>query len=260
MPVPTHLTEANYDKLFPVALDEFPTVINEEHYIDAWLLNSVFSSLLITEQYLLDHKANIEAPAGADVVGDDGQLEISIPAARYSGYETALAWDSNLLEENIKDGETIFGVLGTFVGAAPPVTEFRYVKIKWFSNWGDALVGMSSLWLYDSGATKLNDETMVHTYYGTQVNGTAAEMSNTVTTDYWQLNTTYPSWWKVDLGAVHPILTLKTQAYTGAPTRNFKNFEVWGSEDDTVWHFIYSGNTANNGDMQTFDLTDQPVN
>jgi len=118
MPVPTHLTEGDFAKLFPLALDEFPTVINEEHYIDAWLLNSVFSSLLITEQYLLDHKQNIEAPAGADVIGDDGQLEISIPAARYSGYETALAWDSNLLEDNIRLGETIFGVSGTMAAAA----------------------------------------------------------------------------------------------------------------------------------------------
>ena len=115
MPIPSHLTESDYSKTFPTALDEFPTVIDEQHYIDAWLLNSVFDSLLITEQYLLDHKANIESPLGADVIGDGGQLEMSIPAARYSGYETALAWDSELLEENIKDGVSIFGVTGSYV-------------------------------------------------------------------------------------------------------------------------------------------------
>jgi len=117
MPVPTHLTEGDYDKFFPAALDEFPTVIDEQHYIDAWLLNSVFNSLLITEQYLLNHKSNIEAPLGEDIIGADGELEISIPPARYTGYETALAWDSNLLEENIKLDETIFGVVGALSAA-----------------------------------------------------------------------------------------------------------------------------------------------
>ena len=115
MPVPTHLTEGDYPKDFPPNLDQFPSVINEEHYIDAWLLNSVFNSLLATEQYLIDYKANIEAPLGEDIIGDDGNPEISIPAGRYSGYETALAWDSDLLEENIAAGVTIFGVTGTLV-------------------------------------------------------------------------------------------------------------------------------------------------
>ena len=129
MAEPTHLTEGDYSKLFPVAADEFPTVINEEHYIDAWILNSVFNSLLATEQYLIEHKENIEAAIGGDVLGDDGQLEINIPPARYPAYKTAMAWDSNLLAENIKADETIFGVLGTLsvtaggltVGAPSPI-------------------------------------------------------------------------------------------------------------------------------------------
>jgi len=114
----THLNEDDYPKAFPPVLDTFPAVTDEEHYIDAWLLNTVFNSLLATEQYLIDWKQNIEAPIGEDVIGDDGQLEISIPSARYTGYETALAWDSNLLEENIKVGETIFGVTGTLAAIA----------------------------------------------------------------------------------------------------------------------------------------------
>ena len=121
MPVPTHLTEGDYPKDFPPNLDQFPSVINEEHYIDAWLLNSVFNSLLATEQYLIDYKANIEAPLGEDIIGDDGNPEISIPAGRYSGYETALAWDSDLLEENIAAGVTIFGVTGTLTPGGGPV-------------------------------------------------------------------------------------------------------------------------------------------
>ena len=121
MPVPTHLTEGDYPKNFPPNLDQFPTVINEEHYIDAWLLNSVFNSLLATEQYLIDYKLNIEAAIGEDIIGDEGNPEISIPAGRYSGYETALAWDSDLLEENIAVGVTIFGVTGTLAAGGGPV-------------------------------------------------------------------------------------------------------------------------------------------
>ena len=109
-----HLTEGDYEKLFPPALDEFPTVIDGQHYIDAWILNSPFNSLLEIEQYLIDYQANIEAPIGDDIIGNEGSLEISIPAARYPAYKTAMAWDSNLLEENIKSGVTIFGVTGTY--------------------------------------------------------------------------------------------------------------------------------------------------
>jgi len=111
---PSHLTEADYDKIFPGALDEFPTPVNLQHYIDAWLLNTVFASLLATEQYLIDWKANIEAPPGDDIIGADGEAEITIPAGIYPSYKTTLAWDSNLLAENIKSGITIFGVEGSY--------------------------------------------------------------------------------------------------------------------------------------------------
>jgi len=118
MPIPAHLIEGNYPKNFPPDLDEFPAPVNEEHYIDAWLLNTTFNSLLAIEQYLIDHHDNIEAALGDDILGNDGQLEIDIPEARYLPYKHALAWDSNLLEENIAEGVTIFGVLGTFEGGA----------------------------------------------------------------------------------------------------------------------------------------------
>lgn len=113
MPIPSHLTEGDYDKLFPAGLDEFPEVGDDAHYIDAWLLNSAFNSLLAVEQYLIDHKTSIEAPIGDDIIGEEGQFEIPIPSAYYPSYKTCLAWDSNLLEENIKLGESIFGVVGS---------------------------------------------------------------------------------------------------------------------------------------------------
>ena len=119
---PVHLNEGDYPKAFPPDLDAFPTPVNDEHFIDAWLFNTLFNSLLSTEQYLIEYKDNIEAPLGGDVLGEDGQLEISIPPARYPAYRTAMAWDSNLLEENIKNGETIFGVIGSLAVAAGGVS------------------------------------------------------------------------------------------------------------------------------------------
>ena len=121
MPIPTHLIEGDYPKAFPPDLDSFPTPINEEHYIDAWLLNSVFNSLLATEQYLIDHQGNIEAPLGDDVLGIEGELVIAIPPARYLSYHFAMAWDSDLLAENIKAGVTIFGVAGSLAAGGGPV-------------------------------------------------------------------------------------------------------------------------------------------
>ena len=118
MPIPTHLNEGDYPKAFPPALDEFPTLVNEEHYIDAWHLNTIFNSLLATEQYLIDHQGNIEAPLGDDVLGIEGELEIAIPPARYLPYHFAMAWDSDLLEENIKAGVNIFGVVGSLAAGA----------------------------------------------------------------------------------------------------------------------------------------------
>ena len=121
MPIPAHLIEGNYPKAFPPDLDAFPTVTNEEHYIDAWILNSVFNSLLSIEQFLLAYPGGGGgAPTGNDVLGVEGELEIAIPPACYPAYKFATAWDSNLLEENIKEGVTIFGVVGSCACPAGP--------------------------------------------------------------------------------------------------------------------------------------------
>ncbi len=115
MPVPAHLIEGDYDKLFPDALDEFPVCSNEEHYIDSWIINSAFNSLLTIEQYLLDNPPCASGAVGDDIIGDDGQLEIPIPPGCYPSYKSALAWDSNLLAENIKKGIVIFDVEGSMI-------------------------------------------------------------------------------------------------------------------------------------------------
>lgn len=113
MPPPIHLTEGDYAKIFPAGIDEFPTVTNEEHYIDAWMLNSVFQSIQTMEQYILDYLTGANQPPGYDIVGEDGQFLIPIPPGLYGSYLAALAWDSQLLAENIKAGVNIFGVAGS---------------------------------------------------------------------------------------------------------------------------------------------------
>lgn len=113
-----HLNENDFLKNFPDDVDEFPTPADNAHYIDAWLVNTAFASLKKIEEYLLAYKANIEAEIGDDIVGADGEAEIPIPPARYPAYKTALAWDSNLLQENIRKDVNVFGVIGTLLAGA----------------------------------------------------------------------------------------------------------------------------------------------
>ncbi len=117
-----HLIEGNFDKNFPVATDEFPIAVDDVNFIDAWLFNTAFNSLTEIEEYLITFKANIEAPLGDDVLGNDGALAVSIPAARYPAGKITLARDSKLLAENIKSGINIFGVAGTLAATGGGIT------------------------------------------------------------------------------------------------------------------------------------------
>ena len=108
-----HLTEGNYDKDFPTAVDEFPTVEDLQHYIDAWELNSLFSSIKIVQQYLITHKDAIESTVLDSFSGADGVKEIPVPAGRYPAGKTCTAGDADLVAANIKKDTTIFGVTGS---------------------------------------------------------------------------------------------------------------------------------------------------
>ena len=110
--MPSHLSEDDYLKQFPAGLDEFPTLVDRDHYIDAWHLNTIFDSILRIEQYYLDHKESIEAASMESFEGADGLALIPIPAGRYDAGKTCKAVDSDLVAANIKDGVTIFGVSG----------------------------------------------------------------------------------------------------------------------------------------------------
>lgn len=70
-------------------------------------------------------KLGIHAPlTGTNITGAEGQKVISIPAANYPAGKTATAQDADLLAENIKDGVTIFGKLGTL--AAGGIAKGRF--------------------------------------------------------------------------------------------------------------------------------------
>lgn len=121
--MPVHLNEDDFLKQFPTGLDEFPTLIDREHYIDAWHLNTIFDSILRIEQYYLDHKESIEAASMDSFEGADGLTVIPIPAGRYAAGKTCTAVDTNLTAANIKAGVSIFGVNGSFAagGGGPTV-------------------------------------------------------------------------------------------------------------------------------------------
>jgi hypothetical protein len=121
MAAPIHLIEANYNKNFPTALDEFPAVVDREHYIDAWQFNTIFASLGAIEQYLIDYKANVEAPVRNSFSGEDGDKVIAIPVGRYPAGKTCSAVDIGLVAGNIKKDITIFGVTGNLVALSGPI-------------------------------------------------------------------------------------------------------------------------------------------
>ena len=110
--MPSHLSEDDYLKQFPAGLDEFPTLVDRDHYIDAWHLNTIFDSILRIEQYYLDHQESIEAPSMDSFEGADGLAVIPVPAGRYAAGKTCTAVDADLDPANIRKDVTIFGVTG----------------------------------------------------------------------------------------------------------------------------------------------------
>lgn len=70
---------------------------------------------------------------------------------------------------------------------------------------------------------------------------------------WWNSATTgsYPRWWKYDLGAgvAKVVNKLATKAYSGV---NFNAFKFQGSNNNSDWTDIYSGNGENNTNLQTF--------
>jgi len=132
----------------------------------------------------------------------------------------------------------------------------RYAKITINSNHDGMITGMTSLHICDASGVKWNDETMTHTAGGgALINGEPKNCSNTNTSDYWQIQPTFPSWWKVDLGEVRTIGQIKTRGVVGYDaSRAIKDFTLSLSDNDVDWTTVYTGVAAKNTDEQTFYL------
>ncbi|MGM0462992.1 MAG: fibrobacter succinogenes major paralogous domain-containing protein, partial [Fibrobacterota bacterium] len=84
-------------------------------------------------------------PAGKNVTGNDGEIEIAIPDGLYSGgNQTATAVDGKLISENIRSGVSIFGVSGqpTVVeteGATAGPEDIMTEKTAWVD--GEEVIG-----------------------------------------------------------------------------------------------------------------------
>ncbi len=126
----THLTESDYTKTFPEAVDEFPAVEDQQHYIDAWELNSLFNSIKTTQEYLITYKAGIEATVKDSYSGADGVKVVPIPAGRYPAGKTCTAQDADLVAANIKDGVTIFGILGSLSAGGIEISQVLSMEVS----------------------------------------------------------------------------------------------------------------------------------
>ena len=126
----THLTESDYTKTFPEAVDQFPAVEDQLHYIDAWELNSLFNSIKTTQEYLITYKAGIEATVKDSYSGADGVKVVPIPAGRYPAGKTCTAQDADLVAANIKDGVTIFGILGSLSAGGIEISQVLSMEVS----------------------------------------------------------------------------------------------------------------------------------
>lgn len=135
----------------------------------------------------------------------------------------------------------------------------RYVKVDILTNWGDALwVTPTTIHICDADGVKFNNETMPHLGTLPDGGGSAANCSNTVTTDYWQPYISGQGgirpWWQVDLGTAQELAQIKLQVLPGYASRMIKDFAVSISSDGSAFTEVYRGQAAYNDSEQTFDF------
>lgn len=58
--MPDHVSSGEFVENFPTSVDEFPTPVDNEDFIDALYFNELAARLLNVEDYLIDHKETIE--------------------------------------------------------------------------------------------------------------------------------------------------------------------------------------------------------
>jgi len=71
---------------------------------------------------------------------------------------------------------------------------------------------------------------------------------------YWQSNITFPHWWKYDLGAAvtKRVRKLRVKPGYSAEYQRFKDFVLAGSNNDSDWDDLYTGQHANNIDWEDY--------
>jgi hypothetical protein len=65
----------------------------------------------------------------------------------------------------------------------------------------------------------------------------------------------FPHWWKYDFGAA---VKWRISKITITPNSGYvKNFTVQGSNNDSTWATLYTGQHENNGSLETFTFTNK---
>jgi len=59
-PSPDQPKESEYDRYFPIGMDEFPTLQNGKHSPQAWLMNRTYNTITDIQEYIITHKEKIE--------------------------------------------------------------------------------------------------------------------------------------------------------------------------------------------------------
>ena len=103
------------------------------------------------------------------------------------------------------------------------------------------------------GTSKVNNEAMNHVCYDT-LNGACYNVSDTNTGSYWQSSNTTSNWNRVDLGVgnAKSIGGVNLQGLTPYSTRMVNSFKIFGSNNDSDWDELYSGNAVANTTLQEF--------
>jgi len=117
---------------------------------------------------------------------------------------------------------------------------------------------MGELQLKDDAGDMINTSAMAH-WADHTVNGNASACSDSNPGSYWQFSVAdCPNNWIVDLGVSSNIRTLVAIPLYGY-NRNMKAFKVYGSQDNSTYIELFSGQTTSASSTDTFTLNVPPA-
>jgi len=107
---------------------------------------------------------------------------------------------------------------------------------------------------FSVGGPRANNENMTH-YASSAFQGGPEDCSTyNHVDDYWRINVS-TAWWKVDLGTSLAVGRLELQRWNSAGNDQMvDSFKLSGSNDNSVWYELLTGNAAANGNLQSFDV------